>query len=823
MKTKLGLHIKTGSRNGYGNVARHAPIVRVVDEFGALDDLPDGAVAILRTTKYYFDAPNDLDKQTEADAFLWGQSWAKSIELALRDALDRHASRLRLFVQVLNESTGGDNLNAIKNAVEFERGAATHFNMKGVALAHLSLANDSPLFDLWAQHVAPFLIDSAKLGNIYARHVYGGAHPAATSQYLTNADGTANHVAVSRVFKEANFFRSQNAFVPIALVECGQGGGEIAPNLEDYARFDALCLREDMIWGFCCWTYGDWQGSNTPNLQSISADLDAYLSARERAEYKTGDSSTPPAEGSDARVPYARKFYLFPQDMAFEDAAPIIREFWDERPTFGKSADDAGIGRGLKSKKVIAFDPETWGTDDALEAFYARYYPDAQFEARSTKSDPMEGVKLGFLLDRPYMYTSLFNAPRQYANKLHEGIDADVFEAGDSRALVLATRAGVVTFAGTTGDGYGLQVRVKHATDDGKYIFFTRYCHLDYIRVDEGDFVLQGDAVGEIGDTGNVTGEHLHFNLETPGTGLSGYYVADVRDPKPFLPAPPTAPTFEARFGIHANASPGDISEAEFELYYKIKPNVIKFLNAHSGTSIERAAVAFPDAVFIIRAFLDFGGRAISPAQFVQYTIDDTKRAIEALVPHVAPEQILVELHNEPNLYAEGFGSAWASASAFDTWLLEVLRLYRTLIPNVRYMFPGLSPGDSIANVRVSDAQFLSQTTKSVAACDAIGVHVYWSNAFPYETAANSGLSLLARYRSTFANRELWVTEASNNGVASAQQKAAEYVRFWRDCSRMNVRGVTFFVASALDGAFDNEVWIKNGQSVGIAEGVANR
>jgi hypothetical protein len=65
-----------------------------------------------------------------------------------------------------------------------------------------------------------------------------------------------------------------------------------------------------------------------------------------------------------------------------------------------------------------------------------------------------------------------------------------------------------------------------------------------------GQTIKKGQAVGEIGATGNATGEHVHFNLEAPGWGLDGYIVADVVDPVPYLPNGLTLPQYGAAVEI---------------------------------------------------------------------------------------------------------------------------------------------------------------------------------------------------------------------------------------------------------------------------------
>lgn len=41
----------------------------------------------------------------------------------------------------------------------------------------------------------------------------------------------------------------------------------------------------------------------------------------------------------------------------------------------------------------------------------------------------------------------------------------------------------------------------------------TVYAHCKTIYVKEGDKITQGQEIGEVGATGNVTGPHLHFEI----------------------------------------------------------------------------------------------------------------------------------------------------------------------------------------------------------------------------------------------------------------------------------------------------------------------
>ena len=59
---------------------------------------------------------------------------------------------------------------------------------------------------------------------------------------------------------------------------------------------------------------------------------------------------------------------------------------------------------------------------------------------------------------------------------------------------------------------YGNMVEVTHEDYKGKTLV-TRYAHLSSILVKPGDKVNYGTQIGTTGDTGNVTGSHLHLEV----------------------------------------------------------------------------------------------------------------------------------------------------------------------------------------------------------------------------------------------------------------------------------------------------------------------
>ncbi|GBD03435.1 Murein hydrolase activator NlpD [bacterium HR19] len=85
----------------------------------------------------------------------------------------------------------------------------------------------------------------------------------------------------------------------------------------------------------------------------------------------------------------------------------------------------------------------------------------------------------------------------------HKGVDISAPEGTD----ILAAEDGVVIFSGFL-KGYGNVVIIKHEGD-----YFTVYAHNKYNTVKENEFVKRGQVIGKVGQTGNATTPHLHFEV----------------------------------------------------------------------------------------------------------------------------------------------------------------------------------------------------------------------------------------------------------------------------------------------------------------------
>jgi lysostaphin len=85
----------------------------------------------------------------------------------------------------------------------------------------------------------------------------------------------------------------------------------------------------------------------------------------------------------------------------------------------------------------------------------------------------------------------------------HTGVDL----AADIGTPVVAAGSGVVIFSGVSQYGYGNVIVIAHGST------FTLYGHLESRSVRCGQDVSQGQVIGEVGNTGNSSGPHLHFEI----------------------------------------------------------------------------------------------------------------------------------------------------------------------------------------------------------------------------------------------------------------------------------------------------------------------
>ena len=104
--------------------------------------------------------------------------------------------------------------------------------------------------------------------------------------------------------------------------------------------------------------------------------------------------------------------------------------------------------------------------------------------------------------------------------KFHSGMDF----AANTGTPVYVTGNGRVIRAGWEGL-YGRCINIDHG-----YGYVTKYAHLSKINVRNGQKVVRGEVIGEVGSTGKSTGPHLHYEVHVKGKVVNpvNYYFKDL-------------------------------------------------------------------------------------------------------------------------------------------------------------------------------------------------------------------------------------------------------------------------------------------------------
>ncbi len=133
--------------------------------------------------------------------------------------------------------------------------------------------------------------------------------------------------------------------------------------------------------------------------------------------------------------------------------------------------------------------------------------------ARTTAVSPSSGpdFELPFVCGQSWIgSTRSGHSPSAYT--------IDFNTTNDLGRPALASAPGIVTRAVSLTDSYGRYVIVDHGSG-----FSTLYAHLNQIVATVGTYLDQGDLVGYVGGSGNVTGPHLHFEERKDGAYFPPY------------------------------------------------------------------------------------------------------------------------------------------------------------------------------------------------------------------------------------------------------------------------------------------------------------
>ena len=168
------------------------------------------------------------------------------------------------------------------------------------------------------------------------------------------------------------------------------------------------------------------------------------------------------------------------------------------------AADQSAIGGGVVTgtvdgMQIVSVTPAANATVHAEEITKAAAFAQERADREARMNRPL------FVMPTRGVWTSGFG---YRWGVLHAGIDI----ANSIGTPIYAVADGVVIDAGPTA-GYGAWVKLRHA--DGTV---TLYGHVNTWLVNKGDRVMAGDQIATIGNRGNSTGPHCHFEVLLNGT-----------------------------------------------------------------------------------------------------------------------------------------------------------------------------------------------------------------------------------------------------------------------------------------------------------------
>lgn len=252
--------------------------------------------------------------------------------------------------------------------------------------------------------------------------------------------------------------------------------------------------------------------------------------------------------------------------------------------------------------------------------------------------------------------------------------------------------------------------------------------------------------------------------------------------------------------GLHGRAD-GRLIPGDLRIVSESGLRAVKLLSTASSEDV-LALQAIDRGMFIlVRLFADMSSRRASPEDFCSWVVDDMRRFYRLGIRWF-------EVHNEPNLKAEGLDKSWSNGREFGAWFLAVRNNLKTTFPEALFGFPGLSPNSFLVQWRYDDIAFISEARGAVEAADWLGVHSYWQTR--QEMMSDLGGMNWRRYRRLFPNKVIAITEFSNpSPYVGGAEKASQYMDYLSAISVADGPLAAFaFVSSASFDGFRNEIWV---------------
>lgn len=214
----------------------------------------------------------------------------------------------------------------------------------------------------------------------------------------------------------------------------------------------------------------------------------------------------------------AQKWKLVPRNRGVDPDPPKPYQTWEATPkrTCNVYTDSALTQRTPGVNEYVDTSDPVTVLGETGNAYYIRYKAKSGYKDRWVTKDIFkeEGRNWVFQGNGPFTVTTLYRYRKLNNGGKHS---CKYYTNGNANGMDIAMAYGTKIFAPYSGvvqnvkrlkTGFGNSIEIKH--DDG---VISLYGHLSKIHVSNGQHVNKGDLIGEVGSTGNSTGNHLHFEF----------------------------------------------------------------------------------------------------------------------------------------------------------------------------------------------------------------------------------------------------------------------------------------------------------------------
>jgi Membrane proteins related to metalloendopeptidases len=195
---------------------------------------------------------------------------------------------------------------------------------------------------------------------------------------------------------------------------------------------------------------------------------------------------------------------------------------------------DTGESHSYSYEVEVEYEWHILNVNLVSQSFYHVIYPRMSADQRQHFEILMQSKGNRQYVGNPFEFNWLPYVTSYYGYRIHPISGDKSYHRGIDIGLptgteILAGFDGIVTAAGYDAGGFGNYVAIQMITNSGDVIE-AKYAHCDSLLVNVGQSVESGDVIATVGNTGNSTGSHLHFEVLKNGQYLNPIYFAITGD-----------------------------------------------------------------------------------------------------------------------------------------------------------------------------------------------------------------------------------------------------------------------------------------------------